>query len=199
MDDKLSLKEKLEITVQTGLQLIPYVGGALSTAYFSTKQEKRFKRVESYYIETADKINQLQLQLPPINIHDEDSLTSLIEHLNDKIEKEHSDKKREYFKNFFINMLRTPTLENNYDERRIFLEALSDITILEFNVLLSFSEEHKAKTILNNDDDVIVGAKSRLEMFGFLEGQYMSFLGGTTVKSLLITPFGKKFINFCLE
>lgn len=40
MTNKLTTREKLEITAETALQLIPYVGSALSTAYFSTKQEK---------------------------------------------------------------------------------------------------------------------------------------------------------------
>ena len=47
MNDKLTTKEKIEIAIQSGLELIPYVGGALSSVYFATKQEKRFKRLEA--------------------------------------------------------------------------------------------------------------------------------------------------------
>jgi hypothetical protein len=202
-DDKLTSKEKFEIAVQTGLELVPYVGGALSAAYFSTKQEKRFKRIESFYKELAEKVHRLEIQFPPFNVHDEESLTALIEHLNDKIEKEHSNQKREYFKNFFINMLRTPTQESNYDERRIFLEILSDMTVLEFQVLLSFSEEHKhLVTGLEMENEIIMAAKARLEAFGLLRANYMSmsFVGQSPVhKSLHITKFGIDFINFCLE
>lgn len=202
--EKLTLKEKTEITIQTGLQLVPYVGGALSTAYFSTKQEKRFKRIESFCEELADKINRLQVQFVPFESHDVESLTSLIEELFDKIEKEHSNQKREYFKQFFINALKTPTKENNFDERHIFLEALAHMTVLEFELLLLYyfeiSKNSPGMDLPEADLDVITGATARLKMFGLLESKYFSLGEMMHAKeSINISGFGVKFLNFCLE
>jgi hypothetical protein len=50
MNDKLTTKEKIEIAIQSGLELIPYVGGALSSVYFATKQEKRFGYIGSHTV-----------------------------------------------------------------------------------------------------------------------------------------------------
>ena len=57
-DDDLKGAEKRDLAIQTGLQLIPYVGGSLCTLYFGTKQEKRFKRIESFYRELAEELSQ---------------------------------------------------------------------------------------------------------------------------------------------
>ncbi|MGY4689359.1 hypothetical protein [Salibacterium sp. K-3] len=202
MNDKLSAKEKIEISVQTGLQIVPYVGPALSTAYFSTKQEKRLKRIESFYSELATHIKEQNIQLPPLKEHDEECLTSLIENLNEYIESEHSRKKRAYFKNFFINSLQQPTIVENYDERKIFLEVLASMTILEFEVLLSFSEEYKHLVEeLDFENRIIPIAKSRLETSGLLDASYTSetFPGSSSIhKDLKITNIGENFIKFCL-
>jgi hypothetical protein len=55
--EKLNFKEKMEIVVNAGLQMIPSVGGALSTLYFGYKQEQRFKRVEKTLKEVANELN----------------------------------------------------------------------------------------------------------------------------------------------
>lgn len=203
-DDKLTPKEKSEIAIQTGLQLVPYVGSALSTAYFATKQEKRFKRIESFYQELSDKLSSIETNLPAIYEHDEESLIALIERLNDEIEKESSNHKRQYFRNFFIRMLQTPTLANNYDERRMLLDSLASTTFFEFQVLLEHSTDHKEYAAFYPDVDpsVKAGAISRLEMLGLLRARYSSttFVGQSPVKKhVYISGFGKKFIDFCLE
>ncbi|WP_153732518.1 hypothetical protein [Sporosarcina obsidiansis] len=199
MDEKLTSREKWDITIQTGLQLVPYVGGALATSYFSVKQEKRFKRLETFYKELSEQISGTESHLPSADVHDKESLIALIERINDEIERESSTKKREYFKNFFINILRKPTLDSNYDERRIFLDALANLTVLEFEVLLVYSEYKQTDTEDVTEKARIAQASGRLEMYGFLEGSYMSFLGGTTVKTLTITQLGINFINYCKE
>lgn len=46
--ENLNFREGLDIAIDTGLQLIPGVGGAISSAYFGTKQAKQFKRIEKF-------------------------------------------------------------------------------------------------------------------------------------------------------
>jgi len=136
LEDILNWKEKLDLTIQSGLQLIPYIGGSLSTAYYGAKQEKRFKRIESFYQEFSEEINRIQLQLPPINSHNQESLIALIEELNEKIEREHTEQKRAHFKKYLYSTLSSPT-KKNFDERKFFLEILANMTILECNILIS--------------------------------------------------------------
>lgn len=203
MEDKLTGKEKLEVTVQTGLQLIPYVGAALSTSYFAVKQEKRFKRLESFYQELSTQISRLETRLPSVEVHDKDSLIALIERINDEVERESSDYKRIYLRYFFVSMLRTPTVKQNYDERQMLLDTLTAITFLEFHILLSISDRHKGYAIEFPDVEPAtrVGAVSRLEMLGLLDA---TFLAETTTgtspvrKSIYVSLFGNKFIDFCL-
>ncbi|RIJ64095.1 hypothetical protein [Rummeliibacillus sp. POC4] len=200
MNDKLSTKEKIEITIQSGLQMVPYVGGPLATAYFGTKQEKRFKRLESFYQELSELISKLQPQILPVTEHDEKCLIALIERLNDAIEKEHSDTKRSMFKRFFINSLSTATIEANYDERQIFLDALAEITVTEVKVLLEYYNDKPTNLDLSNP--VILGAKARLEMRGFLVSKQhaITTTGISPINTVTrISSFGKSFVEFCTQ
>lgn len=208
MDDKLTTKEKIEIAVQSGLQLVPYVGGALSTLYFGTKQEKRFKRIESFYEEFAAQVEQQGIIIPPIEHHDEEKLTALIEELNEKIEREQSEQKRQYFKQYLLNTLLSPT-SNNFDERRFFLDALANMTQLEIEIL-KFLLEQTEPTIVGAlqkegvDQYAIVGAVGRLKMYGLLSASTRSLTIGEGTDNALnetitLSEFGKKFIQYCLQ
>ncbi len=79
MSQKLTSKDRFEIAVQVSLQLIPSVGSSISTAYFSTKPEKRFKRIKSFYEEFLIQINNLESTICSFDKHDEDSLIAIIE------------------------------------------------------------------------------------------------------------------------
>lgn len=204
LNNKLTPKEKFEIAVQSGLQIVPWVGGALSTAYFSTKQERRFKRIESFYQELAEKIETGEHSILPLGSHDEESLIAIIERLNDQIEKESSEEKRMYFKNFFIHLLQTQTSQKNYDERRILLDSLSTISALEFKVLLNFSEykDRVQPFIEQLEPSLKDGAISRLETLGMLTAKFHSttFIGQSPVtKNVYISDFGKRFIEYCIK
>ncbi|MEC0275468.1 hypothetical protein [Peribacillus frigoritolerans] len=207
MDDKLTTKEKIEISVQSGLQLVPYVGGALSTLYFGTKQEKRFKRIESFYEEFSDQVEQLQLQLPSVDFHEQDKLINLIEELNEKIERESTEQKRTYFKKYLYSTLSSPT-NDNFDERRFFLESLATMTLLECEVLLNIKEQNNPVRVgsLSKpgiDLYAIVGSVGRLRMNGFirLQNDNIIFNGGddSLNDSFVVSDFGNRFIQYCIE
>ncbi|MED4697067.1 hypothetical protein [Peribacillus frigoritolerans] len=207
MDDKLNGKDKLNLIVETGLQLVPYVGGALATAYFGTKQEKRFKRIESFYQEFSDQVEQLQLQLPSVDFHDQDKLISLIEELNEKVERESTEQKRTYFKKYLYSTLSSPT-NDNFDERRFFLEALATMTLLECEVLLYIKEQNnpvRVGSLSKPEIDLyaIVGSVGRLRMNGFIRLQNDNIIinGGddSLNDSFVVSDFGNRFIQYCIE
>jgi hypothetical protein len=86
--ERLSIKEQIEIATQACLQLLPVVGGALTTIYFGRKQEIRFKRLEQFYVQVSDELKKIQDRLRPIEEHDEELLLSIMEKLNERIEGE---------------------------------------------------------------------------------------------------------------
>lgn len=69
---RLTGKEKFELDVEAGLQSLPYVGGSLATLYFVSKQEKRFKRIESFYQDLSDEIRLNKTKILPLEEHDKE-------------------------------------------------------------------------------------------------------------------------------
>ena len=116
---ELSGKERNENAIEVGLQLIPGVGGALATLYFGRKQEIRFKRLEDFYSQLSDELRKIQDRFPPIEKHDEELLLSILEKLNDKIEKESIHEKLSYLKRYLRNTLLQPVTEENFDNPHI--------------------------------------------------------------------------------
>ena len=205
--EKLTTKDKRDLAIEAGIQAIPYVGGSLATLYFGVKQEKRFKRLETFYKEVSQEIGLIKENIVDINSHDKDALVAIVEKMNEKVELEHTAQKRQYFKNYLKNTLLHP-VGNNFDERQFFLETLGDMSLLEAEMLGLLSHQHEPTQIGSIqkpqvDQYAIVGAINRLKSFGFIISRQGSFSIGdsddNTLKEIIqISDFGKKFVNFCL-
>ncbi len=65
-DAKLTIKDYRDLVIESGMQAIPMVGGSLATLYFGYKQEKRFKRLETFYKELNGEIDAIKDKLPNI-------------------------------------------------------------------------------------------------------------------------------------
>ncbi|WP_157087727.1 hypothetical protein [Oceanobacillus damuensis] len=209
-DEKLSGRKKFDIIVESGLQLIPTVGGPLATAYFGTKNEKRFKRIESFYEEFSRQMQEIDYRFKSIKSHDEDALIAIIERLNEKIEQEVLEKKRSYFKNFLKHTLSESTNKNNFDERRYFIDTLADMTLLEVELLNYLKSIHPDMTLVGSinkpgvEQPVIVGAVGRIKNYGFINASQQSMTIGNGSDNALnqaisLNSFGQKFIGFCLR
>jgi len=206
---QLSSIEKRDLVIQAGMQAIPYIGGTLATLYFGKKQELRFKRLETFYKEVAEEISDLEDKLAPSEAYDKEALTAIIEELNEKIEREQVQEKREYFKSYLKNTLINPIKQGNYDERRFFLDALGSMSLLECELLGSFNKNTEPTRVgqirkSGVDQYAIVGAVARVKTYGFLiSGQPGISIGGSQDNSLLetvkISDFGKRFCEFCLK
>lgn len=207
-DIKLSGKEKFEIVVEAGLQLIPYIGGPLASAYFGVKNEKRFKRIESFYKEFSNQLKEMDRRINSLNIHDEDALIAIIERLNEKIEQEVLDEKRSYFKKYLLHTLMESTNKSNFDERRFFLDVLADMTLLEIELMVFLYTKNQpvlVGTITKTgvDQSVIVGTVGRLKNYGFITAITKSISIGGSVSNALneaisLTYFGRRFYEFCI-
>lgn len=212
--ETLTVKEKFGIVVQAGLQLIPYgIGASLSSLYFSTKQEKRFKRLEYFYKKLAKDVKAIRGEdlaginekIKSLDEKDRESFAAIIEEINEKIEREHIEKKIEFFKNFFINNIIEPVKSDNFDESRFFIDTLASMTLLECELLgFIFKQNHSVEVISLQRDAVdkyaIVGAVTRLINYGFLESSEIRYTAENPLNDLVrVTSFGTRFSIFCLN
>ena len=203
-ENKISAKDKFELVVNAGLQAIPYVGGPLSTLYFGYKQEQRFQRVEQTLKEVASELQ--NCKLPNIEEHNSEELMALIDELTDKIENERIDFKRNLYKEYFKNILKTPT-NGNYEERKLFLEVLSQITPLQIelfqfilktpNVIdVSISKPGvdisliKSSILQLENYGLVIATLNSIRLVGNQAGMHMN---------LVVREFGKRFNRFCLS
>jgi len=208
-DDKnLSEKEKRDLVIEAGMQAIPWVGGSLATLYFGSKQERQFKRLKSFYEEVAEEINNIKDQITDIDNQDQEALIAILEELNEKVEREQIEEKRNYLKIYLENTLINPINKGNYDERKYFLDILSLMSLLECEILSLLYNKNKSVQIRNiNKFGVqkyaIVGAVGRLKTYGFLSSSQSSFAIGGGQDNVLnenvkVSSFGCCFCNFCL-
>lgn len=204
---RLTNSDKRDLVIQAGMQLVPYVGGPLCSLYFGTKQEKRFKRIESFYQEIAQEIEKIKESISSIHEQDPVALEAIIESLHEKVEVEPTCEKRVFLKNYFKNTLKFP-IAGNFDERKYFLEALAEMTLLECE-LLAFINSQPSPPLVGNiqkpntDKYAVVGAIGRLKSRGFLSVTQQSITVGGRVDNSLqetvsVSSFGKSFTNFCL-
>jgi len=207
-EDKLSTTEKRDLIIQAGMQAIPCIGGSLSTLYFGVKQVKRFKRLESFYAELASEMKEIRNQFTSVDEQNRDALVAILEELNERVEGEPTEEKRQFFKNYFKNTMRKP-VTTDFDKRKYFLQTLADMSFLECELLafLSVKEEPVFVGKIQKpgaDQYAIVGAVGRLKSYGFI----MSFQGGFTVgedqdntlqERVKISGFGREFKEFCLQ
>ncbi len=203
-ENKINAKDKLELVVNAGLQAIPYIGGPLSTLYFGYKQEQRFQRVEQTLKEVASELQ--NCKLPKIEEHNSEELMPLIDELTDKIEDERIELKRNLYKEYFKNILKTPT-NGNYEERKLFLEVLSQITPLQIELFQFILKNPNVidADILKPDVDISLIKSSilQLENYGLVIATLNSItLGGSQSgmpMNLVASEFGKRFNEFCLK
>ncbi|MEZ9883836.1 hypothetical protein AB4374_08160 [Vibrio splendidus] len=204
-EDKLSLKDQGALVIDAGLCAIPVVGGSLSALYFGAKQEKRFKRLERFYSELKDKIQEPSA----INFDKMDSsaLASIIEEINEAVESDFTESKLDYLHNCFINSL-SEGAEQEYEKKKYFISQLMKMSELDINLLIdlykaeSGSHYKYLKSDAPNSSDINV-ALERLKSGGFfnssLSGPIRPGISWGEITAFTLSDFGKDFIDFCLE
>lgn len=204
-ESKINNHSKRDLIIQAGMQAIPYVGGSLSTLYFGEKQEKRFQRLELFYEELKKDIEFIKEKIPPLEEQDSSSLESILEILNENVEKEVQDKKIKIYKAFFINTLLNP-IKHDFDERKYFLDILANMSVFECEILEFLGKQTQpiqVRSIQKQDTNpyAIFGSINRLRSYGFIESRRGSFMmNGMQDEHLddlvFVSGFGKKFLNY---
>ena len=210
--EKTTSNHARETAYEVGLNLLPYVGGGLAALYTSNRDKKKFQRIESFYEETSAKINQMDQSLKELlkeQTHDNDSIISLIEQVNEKIEKENRDIKKQCLQKFLINSLLNSTTEETLDQREYFLDALSNLTIFEIELISLLYREDRIINMndigMHNNEDryAVLGFVNRVRNYGFLElyigGEFhVGAVDNSLNDNVKISEFGKRFVTFCL-
>src|SRR5690625_4921821 len=123
-----------DTVISAAIQAIPYVGSSISTLYFGHKQERRFRRIESFYEEIKKEINGIQDKIADLNSHDPDEFRAILEELHEQIESEQIAAKRKFYKTYFKSTLVNP-VRGNFEERKLFLNILQDLSPLQIELL----------------------------------------------------------------
>ncbi len=205
--DNLTLEQEAENRIKAGLQLVPYIGGTLATLYFDRKQQKEFNRLTNFYTELSTDLENLKEKFSLDN-QDEVKLITLIEKINNKVEKEVVKEKIDCLKYFFRNILTQP-VKDDYDEKVLFLESLSSMSILEIEILKFIDSQNNFVQIgiiqkPGVEQYAIIGAIGRLRNFGYLQstsgGMSIGDRSDNYLRELVkVSIFGEKFIKFCLN
>lgn len=204
----IDAKDMMDLAIETGMQLIPIVGGPIATIYFGIKQTKEFKRIENFYAELANDLQKQSERIANLENQDQNGLVSLIEQLNNKVEKEHQYHKVQLYKTYMKNLLFNPITEQNYDQRKTFLDVLESLTFLELSTLLFLYDHQDMGPIAVKNfgrpgisQYALVGAVSKLKMNGLVRAVTNTLvLGGdnSLEEMVSVTDYGLEFINFCI-
>ena len=211
----LSKKEILGQIIKNSFQAVPVVGGVLAVAidtYFGIKQENQLRRIEKFFVELIPDIEQLEDRMASLESHDKSKLVAIIEEFIEDLESYQSNQKLQYFKTYFKNTLIFP-INENYDDRRFFLNSLNLITDLESDILISLNTHHNGYVYTNINDFMPnieisrkIGAIGRLKNLGFLTSITpipLTFSGEITIddrqQRVKITDFGLSFVDFCIK
>lgn len=215
-DEGLTFRDKRDLVIKTGLQKLPYVGSIFGL-YYEAKKEKRIRRLESSLYDLTHRIDNLQENeireiqenLQSLDENDREAIVFIIDEWFEKIEAEIIDKKIEYLKQYFLNTLKKPAKENNFDERRFFLDKLAAMSLLECELLTKLYDHERNQFVPISDlmmggidQYAIIGAINRMKSYGFLRSIRPTVFGNAEYElreEIELSPFGLKFCEFCIK
>ncbi|WP_461203519.1 hypothetical protein [Enterococcus sp. N342-3-1-2] len=199
--ENLSPKDYINLVVEASIGAIPYVGGPLQTLYFGAQNEKRFKRIENFYIELNNKVSQLNSFI--LGEENSDQLIGIIETIHDEIEKSKSTNKIEFFVNSYKNLLLNST-KPSLDMDELFVNILAELTSLELSVLILLFRNKNTVGIpvMDGVDQILVtGSLSRLSDLGLVNKHLQSIMiggGGAQNYKYSISEVGINFSYYIL-
>ncbi|MGR5149489.1 hypothetical protein ACQKP8_23455 [Photobacterium alginatilyticum] len=204
-EDKLSLKEQGALVIDAGLCAIPVVGGSLSALYFGAKQEKRFKRLERFYNELKDKLQEPSaIDFDKI---DRSALASIIEEINEAVELDFTESKLDYLHNCFINSL-SEGAEQEHEKKKYFISQLMKMSELDISLLTGLYKADSGecyKYLKSDEPDAsdFNAALERLKSGGLvnssLHGALTPGISWGEITAFTLSDFGRDFVVFCLE
>ncbi len=119
------------VRISLSIPVISGLGGSiLAQAYSEWDSSRRYERLKSFIEEIRDRVRCLEINRNAIKYNDEDC--AILDSVLQKIQIEHSEKKREYYANFLINALSNVGC---FDKKQRFIRAINEFTESHFRVL----------------------------------------------------------------
>ena len=172
--EKLTARERADIVIEAGINLIPKVGGTLATIYFGAKNEKRLKRLEDFYRELDNHLKEIDASLPePTQGINRDQLTGIIESINDQMETARAQNKRDLFCRLYSTcLLNINNLSWNREE--FYEETLSELDTNEIRILIWLANKEENSSTDNikvegMEQALVDGYLTRLTDLGLLD------------------------------
>lgn len=195
-----------DTVINAAIQAIPYIGGSIATLYFGHKQERRFKRIETFYQELKNEIGSIQDRIANIKSHNPHEFRAILEELHEQIESEQISTKRKFYKTYFKSTLVNP-VKGNFDERKLFLDVLKELSPLQIELLAFLIQQ--GKPVISNqinkpgvDPALISGSIGQLRNHGLVSAQLNSISfgegGGQMSETISVSEFGQRFHRFCI-
>jgi hypothetical protein len=157
-------EEKVLDTVGTVANLVPVLGGPVSSILFGLSGDRRFERVRAYLIELAERVGHLEDE-QELFVRSEDFEDLLIE-ASQRVWAERSEEKRRIYRDFLVDAIRHPSAEP-YDERLRFLRVVEQVQEAHIEVLRAILQPP------DPDSTMYMGSMSHvlLERLGWGEGE----------------------------
>ncbi|CDN28311.1 hypothetical protein predicted by Glimmer/Critica [Lactiplantibacillus plantarum] len=213
-NDKLHGKDYAWLAVEAAVASIPTFGSALQTAYFGSKNEKRFKRIESFYNHLSEEVEKVKEQLTSsdeISMYSE-QISQYMEKVNNIVESDPTLAKRSMLHNGFLNILKSPS-KIDWVQEQYFISIvpqidLTDLQLLQMTKKLDqekWAQINNVVEAFNNQLDkfYLTGLCERLTNLGLFEKRYGSISiqsDGTIIDTYYrITDLGRSFLRFTME
>lgn len=201
-DDNLTPKDYVNLAIEAGIGAIPIVGSPIQTIYFGRQNEKRFKRIERFYKELNDELEQIKQNIPEVFYpeRDRDQLMGVMESINEDIEKARNQSKFNLYKNLYKNCI-LGINKLNWDREEYFVEILSQLTPIQIELIAFLSNRGDVFSGNINypgqPQELIDGSLNVLSDFGILDRKIDSIVLGNVGKQNMgyrISSLGKEFI-----
>lgn len=210
--ENLNTGEITSLTLEALVGSLPYVGPFLQTAYFGAKNEKRFKRIETFYTGLSQDMQRLESSMATAAeiAAVSDELAEFMEATNNIIESQSSLAKRSMLHNAFLTILTSPT-KIEWSETRFFMFTVPQIDMTDLRIMVNIRNlpaDHWAtvetvEQYLQLDHFFTVGLLERLVNFGYLYkrlGNISMKASGTEIDTAFrITGLGSRFLDFTME
>lgn len=211
-NDQLTPKDVISTVIEAGIGAIPYIGGPIQTVYFGLQNEKRFKRIEAFYVQLNKEMELVKSLIPgSINEDSQDQLVAIIETINSEVEQIKNRDKIVYFVTSFKNVLLSVD-QNNLDMEEYFVDILSSLRSIDLDVLIYLFRRPEAKSyggmsvpqVGDLDQNIVGGILNRLVDFSLvrrnLRGMTIGGSGGDSSNyAYYISDYGINFCRYILE
>lgn len=200
-NEDLSPSNYLNLVIESAIGEIPVIGGVVSSLYFGAQNEKRFKRIESFYEDLNTKMKQIEHLIPQnVDSNSQDQLIGIIETIHSEIEKSKTKNKTIYFVNAYKNLLLSSN-KSLLDTEELYVEILSSLTKIEIDLLaLSFRNQSsvgRPTGVLDIDDNLAIGIMNRLSDFGLINKHLEQIVIGGGGAETYIYSISNLGITFC--